>query len=63
MFCYKDKCFCAASNDKLKKELGIKKCKNKKCEHHSVNIPFDKLPEWMPIAYADFHERCEEYKE
>lgn len=63
MICYKDKCFCAASNTHFKKELNIKVCKNKRCNKHKCNIPFDKVPEWMPIAWADYHERCEEYKE
>lgn len=62
MFCYRDRCFCLASNRALVKGTDIKVCKNKKCDMHACNVPFDKLPEWMPIAWSDFHEKCGEYK-
>lgn len=57
MLCYKDKCFCSASI-RFEDATGVHACHNKKCDHHMCNVPFDKLPEWLPIAWADFHEKC-----
>lgn len=63
MLCYKDKCYCIISNENFAGETGKKVCTNTKCPNHCAEIPFDKLPEWMPISYSDFSERCGEYKE
>lgn len=62
MLCYKDKCFCIASRSVYMDELGLDACKNKKCDRHKCNVPFDKLPEWMPVEWSDFHERCGRYE-
>lgn len=62
MLCYRDKCYCMASNEKFAKDMGIKTCTNTKCNSHCAEIPFDQLPEWLGIAYTDYHERCGEYE-
>ena len=63
MLCYKDKCYCIISNEKLAKEVGKKVCANAECQRHCAEIPFDKLPEWMCISYCDFSNTCGEYEE
>lgn len=62
MFCYKDKCYCIRSSDIWCNDNGLKQCTNTKCNRHCSEIPFDKLPEYMMIDWADFANNCEDYK-
>lgn len=49
MFCYRDMTFCSRA------------CKKQTCSRNKIHIPND-LPDWMPVAFADFHD-CKDYKE
>lgn len=62
MLCYKDKCYCMASNKVIAKNNNIEYCDNTKCYRHCIEIPFDKLPEYMLVSYSDFSKVCNEFK-
>ena len=47
MMCYRDICFCLASNKFYEGE----KCVNSDCMRHASTIP-DNLPEWELFAYS-----------
>lgn len=57
MMCYKDKTYCMASSDYMCKKYDIKYCNNTDCWRHASEIP-DDLPEWEPVAWSDFSQRC-----
>ena len=60
MLCYKDKCYCFASNKHFCKEQDVEYCKNKECYRHGSEIP-DNLPEGLCVAWSYFYKDCKEY--
>lgn len=61
MLCYKDKCYCIASNAIIAADNDIKQCVNTKCPNHCAEIPFGELPDYMGIAYRVMHDDCVDY--